>query len=119
MTLPGSRFAYTSAISRPVVASAVGGRIPAHSEHRTALGGIALMATGLAVFAAVVCWAPVSLQLAVMPGALGMLGLGQGLVAGLLISLVLSTAPQEDSGAASAVLLTVTQLAHAGSVAVV
>ncbi|GAA2264411.1 hypothetical protein GCM10010415_30460 [Streptomyces atrovirens] len=101
------------------LASAVGGRIPAHSEHRTALGGIALMATGLAVFAAVVCWAPVSLQLAVMPGALGMLGLGQGLVAGLLISLVLSTAPQEDSGAASAVLLTVTQLAHAGSVAVV
>ncbi|MGW4024856.1 MFS transporter [Streptomyces sp. NPDC005009] len=101
------------------LASAVGGRIPAHIERRTALGGISLMAAGLAVFAAVVCWAPVSLQMAVMPGALGMLGLGQGLVAGPLISLVLSTAPLEDSGAASAVLLTVTQLAHACSVAVV
>ncbi|GAA3289958.1 hypothetical protein GCM10020295_03100 [Streptomyces cinereospinus] len=77
------------------------------------------MAAGLAIFAGTVCWAPVSLQLAVMPGALGMLGLGQGLVAGPLISLVLTTAPPEDSGAASAVLLTVTQLAHACSVAVI
>ncbi|MEU1055469.1 MFS transporter [Streptomyces sp. NPDC005876] len=101
------------------LASAVGGRVPAHVERRTALGGISLMAAGLVVFAAMVCWASVSLQLAVLPGALGMLGLGQGLVAGPLISLVLGSAPLADSGAASAVLLTVTQLAHACSVAVI
>ncbi|MER5292895.1 MFS transporter [Streptomyces pharetrae] len=101
------------------LASAVGGRIPAATERRTVLGGIALMATGLLTFTAVVSCAPVSLQLAVLPAALGMLGLGQGLVAGPLISLVLSAAPAEDSGAASALLLTVTQLSHACSVAVI
>ncbi|MFD7132043.1 MFS transporter [Streptomyces sp. NPDC059894] len=101
------------------LASAVGGRIPAYRERRTVLGGVCLMAAGLLIFAAVVCWASVSLQLSVLPGALGMLGLGQGLVAGPLISLVLSTAPLEESGAASAVLLTVTQLAHACSVAAI
>ena len=54
-----------------------------------------------------------------LPLPLALSGLGEGVVAAPLIATVLGGVPARDSGAASGVLLTATQVAHAGSVTVI
>lgn len=98
----------------------VGSKRPhARYGHRLLVAGALLMAVSLAAVLAVVALAPEESQLWWLPLPLALSGLGEGVVAAPLIATVLGGVPARDSGAASGVLLTATQVAHAGSVTVI
>ncbi|MDT0317356.1 MFS transporter [Streptomyces millisiae] len=100
--------------------ASAGSRVPhARFGHRLPVGGALLTAVGLAGVVGIVLRVPEDSQLLWLPLPLALVGLGQGLVASPLITVVLDGTPVADSGAASGVLLTATQVAHASSVTVI
>jgi EmrB/QacA subfamily drug resistance transporter len=78
--------------------------------------GAAMMVAGLSAAAAL---ASAGVGAAGLVPALAMCGLGQGIVAPPLIGVVLRRVPADEAGAASGLLLTMTQIANASGIAIV
>ncbi|MEV5708750.1 MFS transporter [Actinoallomurus sp. NPDC052274] len=81
--------------------------------------GTALMTAGLAAVIFIVTAVPASAQVSWLLPALALSGVGEGLVAAPLIGRILAGVDPADSGAASGILLTATQVANAGGVALI
>ncbi|WP_052372889.1 MFS transporter [Amycolatopsis taiwanensis] len=101
------------------VASLAGKKLAARYGARVMVAGATLMSLSLAAFVAVVAVAPQQVQALALLPALVVSGIGEGLVAAPLITTVLADVAPADSGAASGVLLTGTQVANALGVAVI
>ncbi|GAA0401131.1 MFS transporter [Streptomyces luteireticuli] len=91
----------------------------AAKRRTTLVPGTVLMAVSLAAVLGIVLAAPEGAQAHWLPAALAVSGLGEGLVAAPLIGTVLAGVGQDDTGAASGILLTATQIANAAGVALI
>lgn len=88
-----------------------------HGKNALVLGA-ALMALGVIAAGAVVSWTSATAQPWALLSGLLLAGIGGGLIASPLIRVVLGTTRPQDAGAASGVLLTLTQTGNALGVAV-